>query len=91
MRCSVQNPRLEAFGDTSNCPRGAEWVLQPLALTYPGNELQGGRAVYLCPGHFVEHVTRMAMEFGSTVAGVRAVRIEHASAMAEVAQLRSGR
>ena len=88
MKCSVQDPRLEAFGDMTNCPRTAEWVLQPLALTYPANRLENGRAVYMCPGHFIEHVAKMAMEFRSTVAGIRAVRIEHAAEMAEVAQLR---
>lgn len=88
MKCAVQNPRLEPFGDMTNCPRTAEWVLQPLALTYPGNRLEGAPPVYMCPGHFIEHATKMAMEFNSTVAGIRAVRIEHAASMAEVAQLR---
>lgn len=71
-----------------HCDRAAEWIVQPLAVGYPSNQIVNGTVTYLCVPHFVGLMGATVADWERTVAGYRIFRIEHAALMAETKALR---
>lgn len=74
MRCSVKNGPVayEEF-----CTNEPEWIIETLGMGYPSNQLVAVSQEAFCMGHFVRHITNVAVERTKTTAGMRVVRLAH--------------